>query len=147
MNGPFQTERAISLTLVAATDDHAVGALVGARLVTLGRLTPGRDRMPSARAAALAAAQRMIHRVHHHATIMRPLAKPAGPTGLADLLVHVVGVRHRADRGHALGAHDAQFARHQLDLRPAGVLADKLRKRPGRARDLAAGADFHFDVV
>src|SRR5579872_6315729 len=101
MNGPFQTERAILLTLVAATDNHAVGALVGACLVALGRLAPGRNRMTTARAAAFAAAQRMVDRVHHHATVVGTLAKPACPTGLADLLVHVVGVRDRADRRHA----------------------------------------------
>src|SRR5258708_40186294 len=55
-----------SFALVAAADDHAVGALVGARLVALRRLTPPRDRMPSPPAAAPPAAQRMIHPVHHH---------------------------------------------------------------------------------
>src|ERR1700739_1581771 len=116
MNGPFQTERAISLTLVTATDDHAVGALVGARLVALGRLAPRRNRMASTRAAAFATAQRMIDRVHHHATIMRPLAQPSRTASLVDLLVHVVGIGHGADRRHAFGAYPAQLARHQLDL-------------------------------
>src|SRR4029077_15988913 len=49
-----------------------------------------------------------------------PGARPAGASGLADLLVHVVGVGNRADARHALGAHHTQLARHELDLRVAG---------------------------
>src|SRR5947209_10837152 len=57
MNGPFFTERAISELPVAPLDDELGRALVDARLVTLGRLPPGADRVRVALSAlALAAA-------------------------------------------------------------------------------------------
>ena len=89
----------------------------------------------------------MVHRVHHHAAVVRHSAKPARTARLADLLVHVIRVGHRADRGHALGPHHAQFAGLEFDLRIAGVLADQLRIGARGARDLAAGAGLHLDVV
>src|SRR5471030_1453251 len=75
-NGPFHTERAILLTFVPAADDQTVRPLVAARLVALGRLTPGGDRMAATGAAAFAAAQRMIDRAHHHAAVVRLETKP-----------------------------------------------------------------------
>src|SRR4051812_20997525 len=70
-NGPFHTERAILFTLVPAADDQAVRPLVAARLMALGRLTPGRNRMTAAGAAAFAAAEGVIDRVHHNAAVVR----------------------------------------------------------------------------
>src|SRR5919202_4449057 len=80
-----------SLALVAAADDQPLRALVVARLRALGRLAPGRDRVPPARGPPLAAAVRVVDRVHHHAPVVRAPAQPARPPGLANLLVHVVG--------------------------------------------------------
>src|SRR6185312_7619256 len=57
----------LSSLRVATAHDHAVGALVAARLVALGRLTPRRHRMASARGLAFTTAVRMVDRVHHHA--------------------------------------------------------------------------------
>src|SRR4051812_2810652 len=92
-NGPFHTERAISVApLRTAADDQARGPLVVARLVALGRHAPRRDRMPAARGAAFAAAMRVVDRVHHHAAVVRPPAEPARTPGLADLLVLPVRV-------------------------------------------------------
>src|SRR6267142_3158788 len=51
---------------VATAHDHAVGALVGACLVTLGGLAPRRHRMPAAGSLAFAAAVRVVDGVHHH---------------------------------------------------------------------------------
>src|SRR5262245_3716680 len=99
-NGPFQTERAIGLSLLllplmAAGDDGLGGRLVLAGLLALGREAPRRDRMASARGAAFAAAVRVIDRVHGDAAIVRPPAQPARAAGLADRDVHVIRVRHR----------------------------------------------------
>src|SRR5919206_4671875 len=68
-NGPFQTERDMGsasplLGEVAAADDHVRGLLVPARLVALGRLAPRADRVAAAGGPALAAAVRMIDRIH-----------------------------------------------------------------------------------
>src|ERR1700744_5781140 len=127
-NGPFHTERAILLTLVAAADDQAIRPLVAARLVTLRRLPPWRDRVTSTGAAAFATAQRMIDRVHDDTAVVRLEAQPAHAAGLAQLLVHVVRVGHSADRGDAFRPTDTNLAGHQLDLGVAAVLADQLRE-------------------
>src|SRR5277367_1924243 len=68
-NGPFQTERAILLALARATDNQLVRPLVHARLRTLGRLAPRRDRVTATAGAAFTAAMRMVDRVHHHTAV------------------------------------------------------------------------------
>ena len=110
-------------------------------------LPHGDDRMPAARGAAFAAAVRMVDRVHGDAAIVRTLAEPAVAAGLAERGVHVVGVRHRADRRIALAMHEALLARVESQRDIALVAADDLRVRPGRARDRAALADLQLDVV
>ena len=50
---------------------------------------------------ALAAAVRMVARVHDHAADFGPLAHVPGAAGLAQVLVLVVEVADLADRGHA----------------------------------------------
>src|SRR5215207_4021271 len=74
MNGPFLTERAISslflnwfLLHAAVAHDHVRGALGLARLVAARRLAPRRHRVAAARGLALAAAVRVIDRVHRDA--------------------------------------------------------------------------------
>ena len=124
-----------------------VGLLVAPRLVALGRLAPRAHRMAATRGAALAAAVRMVDRVHGHAAIVRAPALPARPAGLAVVDVLVVRVRHGADRRHALGADPADLARAQADLAPVAVAADQLREGAGRARHLAAGAGLQLDIV
>src|SRR5258708_14445518 len=96
--------------------------------------------MAAALGAAFAAAMRVIDRVHRRAANGRTLALPHIAAGLADDLVHMVGVRDRADRRHALEAHLARFPRVQAQDSVALVTADELNICPGRARDLAAGA-------
>ena len=103
--------------------------------------------MTARRGPALTTTMRVVDRVHRRAAVMRLAAQPAIATGLADLLVLVVGVGHRTDRRHAFGAHHAQLAGHQLDLRIATVLADQLREGAGRTGQLAAGADLELDVM
>ena len=73
MNGPFFNGTAhVRLPLLAlARHDPLVGALVVARLEAARRLAPRRHRMTAARSLALAAAVRVIHRVHRDAAIVR----------------------------------------------------------------------------
>src|SRR5512132_1038970 len=117
MKGPFQIERVtwrylfLALALMARAQDELVGRLVGPRLLALGRLAPGRNRVTATRGAAFAAAMRMIDRVHGHAAIVRTLAAPHRAACLAVVDVAVVGVRHRADGRHAGAVHDALLAR------------------------------------
>src|SRR5690348_6098872 len=68
VNGPFLTDLPISLPLLALPrHDPLVGALVVAGLEAARGLAPRRDRVTAARGFALAAAVRVVHRVHGNA--------------------------------------------------------------------------------
>src|SRR5664280_885763 len=98
-NGPFFADllkrlppASRMLAALAATDDELVGALV----VRPGAVTecghaPRRDRMAPGGGLALAAAVRMVDRVHGRAAHGRAHAAPAGATGFAAVDVRVVG--------------------------------------------------------
>ena len=58
--------------------------------------------MAAARCLALAAAQRMVDRIHRDAAHMRPLAEPAVAAGFADRDVLVIDVAHLPDRRDAV---------------------------------------------
>src|SRR5262249_60252385 len=94
-------------------DDPPGGALVLAGLLPLGRFAPGRDRMPAAGGAALATTMGMVDRIHGDPADMRAVAEPAAASGLADHDILPVGVRDRADAGHALGRNHPHLARGQ----------------------------------
>src|SRR5580658_2149622 len=65
----------LPLLLAAPTGDQPVAGLVGLAGAPLG-LPPRADRVPAARALALAAAQRVVNRVHGHAAHGRTAALP-----------------------------------------------------------------------
>src|SRR5690606_32821253 len=96
---------------VARPQDVLVGRLVGAGLLALGRLAPRGNRVTAAGGAALAAAMRVVDRVHGDAAHGRADAQVTHAAGLAEVLVGMVGIRHRADGRHAFLAHQAQLAR------------------------------------
>src|SRR6202012_4335174 len=135
------------LLSVTATDDHLVRRLVVARLGALGRLAPRGDRMTAARGPAFTTAVRMVDRVLGDAAGQRALAHPAAAAGLAEVLVLVVGVRHRAHRRHAIGVDVTLLARVQANHYHALVAADDLHIGTRRPCDLAALAGLHLDVV
>ena len=108
---------------------------------------PGGDRMTAAGGLALAAAVGVVDRVHGDAAHVRAEAHVADPAGLAEVLVHVVGVRHRADGGHAAVQHHAQLARAEADLGIAGVAADQLGVGAGGAGHLGALLRLHLHIV
>src|SRR3954454_17771007 len=80
--GPFFRLRGIGryllapLRCLAAADDEAVAVLVSAAGAALW-LAPGADRVPATGGLALAAAVRVVDRVHGDAADGRPLALPA----------------------------------------------------------------------
>src|SRR6185437_13689649 len=102
MKGPFQIERVtwrylfLALALMARAHDEFVGRLVGPRLLALGRLAPRSDRVAAAGGAALAAAVRMVDRVHGDAAVVRALAEPAFAAGLAEIDVAVIRIGYGA---------------------------------------------------
>src|SRR5205814_972235 len=105
-NGPFFNERGMwrsqsADAVLAALDDHVVGALVVTGLQSLGVLAPRRHRVRVALAGlALAATVRVIDRVHGQPAHRRAYALPALGAG-----------PHFIARLHALGREDvAPFA-------------------------------------
>src|SRR6185295_2459270 len=135
------------LPRVAACDDETGGALVVARLLALGRETPGRNRVAAARSTAFAAAERMIDRVHGDAAVVRLASHPALAAGLADRDVHVVRVRDCTDGRHAAPVHQSLLPGIEPQDDVFLITADDLGVGTGRARELAALADLDLDVV
>src|SRR6266496_2387502 len=68
------------------------------------RLAPWRNGVATGGVVRLAAAVRMVDRVHRDTSALRPLALVAVAAGLADLHVLVLGVRDRAHGRAALAA-------------------------------------------
>src|SRR5436190_19573362 len=104
--------------------DKAIARLVfRAGLESFRELSPRADRMMPAAAAlrfALAAAHRVIDRVHDHAAHMRPPSLPARPPGLAAGDVHVIDVSDLADRREATVVNAANLAGRKFDERVTG---------------------------
>src|SRR5574342_10354 len=101
MNGPFFVDL-ITLLLSSTVHDELVGTLAVACLVAARRLAPRRHRVTSAGSLALAAAVRMVHRIHGHAAVVRALAQPARASSLADGNILVVEIAHLPDGGVAI---------------------------------------------
>src|SRR5690606_7331231 len=127
LNGTRQPYLSLALALVARAHDELVGRLVGPGLLALGRLAPGGHRMAAARGTSLAAAVRMVDRVHGDAAIVRATTQPARTAGLAEIDVAVVRVGHRAYGGEAGAVNDALLARVETQDRHALITADELR--------------------
>src|SRR5580765_8942205 len=146
MNGPFFSDLPIGL-LPFPFENHAVRALVAARLVALRRLAPRRDGVPSAGRLAFAAAERMVDRVHADAAVVRTKAEPAAAAGLADRDVLVIEIADLADRRETLVVDLPQLARRHLHRCEEAFLGDQLHGRSGRARNLPTLAGLQLDVV
>src|SRR5437868_2697424 len=136
------------LTPSSCAHDQLVGFLVlAARALSERRDSPRRHRMAAAFRLALAAAVRMVHRVHGGAAHGRTLAAPAAAARLAARHVLVVDVADLA-HGRSAGEGDApHLARGQAQDAVALVLGDELDARARRARHLAALARLQLDVV
>src|SRR5262245_44791454 len=132
---------------MAAGNDEFGGRLVLAGLLALGREAPWRHRVTAARGAALAAAMRVVDRVHGHAAIVRTPAKPARASGLADRDVHMVGIGYRTHRRHAAAVHQALLRRVETQDHIVLIAPHDLRIGPSRTGDLSALADLELDIV
>src|SRR5829696_3124011 len=110
-------------------------------------LAPWRLRGHARRGLALAAAVRMVPRVHDDAADLGPLAHVPRAAGLAEVLVLVIEIADLSDRGHAADADPAHLTRGQAHLGVLALLGQQLRGRPGGAHDLAALARNELDVV
>src|SRR5205823_7719709 len=93
---------ALLLAAAAAANDQLVRFLVLlARPLAERGHAPRRHRVAAALRLALAAAVRVVDRVHRRAPHRRTLAEPGAAAGLADRDVRVVGVPYLPDRGAA----------------------------------------------
>src|SRR3569833_1529384 len=133
-------------TLLATTDDHAVGALVRAGLITLGRRAPRAHRMTTALGAAFAAAVRMVDRVHRRAAHRRADAAPALRAGLAERTQNVLLVADLADYCAAFRVALAGLARAESERIPAARPRRGCRScHDGNRRRDNAACDRHPD--
>src|SRR6516164_7555153 len=108
--------------LLPPLDDHAIGALVPARLLAESREGPWRLRV-IALDAAFAPAVRVIDRVHRHAANRRANAPPARASGFAEGFILVVEIADLADGGFAIEREFANFARRHFHQREIAFLA------------------------
>src|SRR5881275_257831 len=127
--------------------DHLRGALVLARLVAARRLPPGRHGVTTTRSLALAAAVRVVNRVHRDAADVGPDAVPARAPGLAVRDVLVLDVADLADGRVADDGDAPNLARRHAHLRVVAFFRDQLREAARRAHQLSALARPEFDVV
>src|SRR5919108_6684554 len=111
------------------------------------RRAPRRHGMAAALRLTLAAAVRVVDRVHRRAAHGRTLALPAASARLAAGDVLVVDVADLADRRAARQRHPAHLARGHAQDAVALVLRDELHARAGAPRQLPALARLQLDVV
>ncbi len=92
--------------------------------------------MPPARGSPLTPTMRVINGIHHNTTDRRtnPLV-PIAPR-LTHILVAMVGVGNRANRGTTFLANNPQLARRQADLCVSTIAPDELSISASRPRDL-----------
>src|SRR5205809_1057658 len=121
--------------------------VLAARALTERRDPPRRHRVAAALRLALAAAVRMVDRVHRRAAHGRALAAPPAAAGLPAGDVLVVDVADLAHGRPAGECHTAHLARGQTQDAVALVLGDELDARASRPRHLAALSRLQLDVV
>src|SRR5207247_8429030 len=121
-----------------------------ARFESFGQLSPWTDWMMTAAASfcfALAAAHRMIDRVHRHAPHMWPAPLPASASRFSARHIHVIDVPHLPNCGETVFVNPSNFSgRHfhqgipRLDVRQRRLLT-------GAASNLATATRSQFNIV
>src|SRR5690606_20603951 len=127
--------------------DHVRGALVGTRLVTLGRYAPRGNRVTTTGGAAFTTTVRMVDGVHYHTANGRTNTAPAHCTGFTDGAQVVLAVRHFAQGGAALGGHLAHFTGAQAQGDVLTFTGYQLDAGAGAACHLGTFAGLHFHAV
>src|SRR5690348_5544050 len=104
-------------------------------------------RVASAIAAAFAAAQRMVDRVHRLGARVRAVAHVALPAGLPDAHVDVIEVAELSDGRSALALDAAHFAAGEDDDRVLAFLRAQPADAAGAADEFPALPRVHLDVL
>src|SRR5262245_42059568 len=133
--------------LLPPPDDERVRARVVARLLPLRGNPPRGHRRPASGGLPLAAAVRMVDRVHGDAADLGPPSLPPVPSRLADALVLVLEVPDLADRGVAVLVDLPRLARREPHERPPALAGHELRAGAGGADELPAPEPLELDVV
>src|SRR5687767_7676458 len=94
--------------------------------------------MTATRGFALAAAERVVDRVHGNAAVVRLLAEVTGPAGLAVGHVLVLEVSDLADGGVAAHVHLAHLAGGETERGPVALTGHELRAGAGGTDHLPA---------
>src|SRR3954462_1276112 len=137
-----------ALPTAATAHDVAVGLLVLlTRAVPERRDAPRRDGVAAGRRGTLAAAVRVVDRVHGGAARLRPHAEVALAAGLAHGDVLMVGVADRAHGRAAQLADHPHLAGGQAQRRHAALAGHQLDAGAGAARELSTTAGLELDVV
>src|SRR6476469_4407125 len=113
-----------------ASDDELVARFVGLAGAALG-LTPRADRVTAAGGLALAAAVRVVDRVHHDTTDGGALALPPHTAGLTPVDVGLLGVTHLANRGAAAHVDAADLTGRHTHGGVGAFLTEQLDARAG----------------
>src|SRR5581483_4680112 len=127
-----------------ASDDQLVAGLVGLAGAAFG-LAPRAHRVTAAGGLALAAAVRVVDRVHHDAADGGALAFPSHTSGLAPVDVRLLGVADLTDRGPASHVNTTDLAAGHTQRRVGTFLAEQLNARPGRTGQLRAAPGTQLD--
>src|SRR5690606_13971347 len=135
------------LPALAAAHDQFGRRLLAPTSLGAFRLSPRRDRRASARGLALTATQRVVDRVHRHATDVRTTTLPAVLAGLADREQLVLGVAHLTDRGEAAAVHHPHLAALEAQRDVVSLAGHNLGTLTGGTRHRATLADLGLDVV
>src|SRR5947209_3520131 len=98
----------------------------------------------AALAFTLAAAHRVVDRVHSHTADVRAPSQPPGPAGFTAGHVHVVGVAHLPDRRIRAFVNATNLAGGHAHQRVTGLAVIQDRLLAGATRDLAATAGGEF---
>src|SRR5690606_20250506 len=143
----LQATRHGSLPFPTPHDEATRYFALVARLETLGLLSPWADGRTSARAAAFAAAVRVVDRVHGATALVRLAPHPPTATSLTQNYVLVLGVADATDCSVTLTVQLPQFARRHAHGDVKSVPALDLETGTGRARQLRTLAWNHLDRV
>src|SRR2546426_5353468 len=135
-----------SPALATAHDEFRGPFLLVPRLLPFD-LAPGIGRRTTARGLALAAAERMVHRIHGYAAHSGVASQPAALPRFTNRQQLVLRVPHFADRREALAAHHAHLRRAEPERDVVALFRNDLRARARAAAQLAAAADLQLDVV
>src|SRR5690606_6538005 len=134
-------------SLVAVTNDHVAGALVLARLVTLGGHTPGSHGVTSTGGTTLTTTLWVIDRVHGHTANGGTHTAPALGTSLAQGTQVMLTVGDLADGGAAVRWQLAHLAGAQAHRGVLTFTGHQLHRSASATCQLRTLAGLHLNAV